>query len=102
MRNALHSALDLYRQYRQARVNSRAYRTIRYLVLSIVGAYILLLSFPQVLFAHEMSYKNFEVYSREPLDKEARVLNSLTDRSRSVDCLRDEFLEPLTVLPRTT
>jgi len=50
-------------------MKSKLYRTGRYAFLSLAAAYVLLLSFPQVLFAHEVSYKNFTVYSREPLDQ---------------------------------
>lgn len=31
-------------------------------------AYILLLCFPQALFAHEVTHHNFKVYAREPVD----------------------------------
>src|SRR4029077_4471568 len=69
MSKALSSALDAYRQYRAAKAKSRAYRTARYLFVSIAAAYFLLLIFPQILFAHEISYGNVAVYSREPLDQ---------------------------------
>lgn len=49
-------------------MKSKLYRAGRYVFLSLAAAYLLLLIFPQVLFAHEVSYKNFTVYSREPLD----------------------------------
>lgn len=63
------SGLAAYRRYKAAKANSRAYRILRYVLVSTVVAYVLLLSFPQVLFAHEISYKSFTVYSREPLDQ---------------------------------
>jgi hypothetical protein len=69
MKRALSSAVAAYQRYRSAKANSRAYRIVRYLVFSTVVAYMLLLSFPQVLFAHEISYRNLTVYSREPLDQ---------------------------------
>src|SRR5215831_1612641 len=69
MKKALSSAVAIYRQYRSAKVNSRAYRILRYLVVTVVVGYILLLCFPQVLFAHGISYRNFSVYSRESLDQ---------------------------------
>ncbi len=68
MKNTLLSVLNTYRQYRAAKAKSRAYRIFRYLIFSVVIAYVLLLCFPQVLFAHEISYRNFQVYSRQPLD----------------------------------
>lgn len=69
MKKALSSALAGYRRYKAAKANSRTYRILRYLLVSIVVAYVLLISFPQVLFAHEISYRNLKVYSREPLDQ---------------------------------
>ena len=41
----------------------------RHLPAMMAGAYLLLLCFPQVLFAHQLSYRNLGVYSREPLDE---------------------------------
>jgi len=69
MNKPLSFALAAYRRYKAAKANSRAYRALRYLFISVVVAYVLLLSFPQVLFAHEISYRSFTVYSREPLDQ---------------------------------
>lgn len=69
MNKTLSSALSAYRRYRSAKANSRAYMIVRYLLVTIVVGYVLLLSFPQVLFAHQMSYGNLTVYSREPLDQ---------------------------------
>ena len=69
MSNALSSAFDAYRRYRAAKAKSKLYRAGRYVCLSFVAAYVLLLCFPQVLFAHQVTYKNFTVYSREPLDQ---------------------------------
>ena len=41
----------------------------RHLPAIMGGAYLLLLCFPQMLFAHQLSYRHINVYSREPLDK---------------------------------
>jgi len=43
-------------------------RVLRRLLASIPAAYLLLLCFPQLLFAHQLSYRNLTVYSRAPLD----------------------------------
>ena len=80
MKKALSSALAAYRRYRAAKANSRAYRVLRYVVVSIVVAYLLLLCFPRVLFAHEISYGNLKVYSREPLDQN---IDAVLDRVES-------------------
>ena len=69
MKKALSSTLAVYRKYKAAKANSKAYRIGRYLLVSATIAYVLLLSFPQVLFAHEISYQSLKVYSREPLDQ---------------------------------
>lgn len=69
MTKTLSAVLSAYRQYKTFKAGSKAYRTVRYLGVSAAVAYVLLLSFPQVLFAHEMSYRNLTVYSREPFDK---------------------------------
>ena len=74
MKKALSSTLAVYRQYRAAKTNSRIYRIGRYLFVSMAVAYFLLLIFPQVLFAHEISYGNTAVYSREPLDQNIRTV----------------------------
>jgi hypothetical protein len=69
MNKALQSALASYRHYRAAKAKSRAYKAARYLFVSIAAIYLLLLTFPQVLFAHEISYGNAAVYFREPIDQ---------------------------------
>ena len=69
MKRVWSSALSVYRQYRAAKTARRGFRLISYLFISPVAIYLLLLSFPQVLFAHETSYRNLTVYSREPLDQ---------------------------------
>ena len=80
MKKTLSSAIAAYRQYRVARARSRAYRVLRYVLLSMVASYILLLCFPQVLFAHEIHSRQFTVYSRVPLDQN---IYSVLDRVQS-------------------
>src|SRR5262245_8940400 len=62
-------AFNSYRQYRAAVAKNRVYRVVRFSVMLIVVAYLLTLCFPQYLFAHEVAYKNFKVYSRQPVDQ---------------------------------
>lgn len=69
MTNALSTAFNAYRRYRAAKAKSKLYRGFRYVFLSLAAAYVFLLCYPQVLFAHQISYKNFTVYSRKPLDQ---------------------------------
>jgi len=80
MNKSLSSALAAYRRYREAKAKSKAYRTARYLFVSIAATYLLLLIFPQVLFAHEISYANAAVYSREPLDQN---INAVLDKAEA-------------------
>lgn len=77
MKKAFSSAVAAYRQYRAAKAKSRVYRAVRYALLSIVLAYVLLLCFPQVLFGHQVSSGNLTVYSRAPLDQN---MNAVLDR----------------------
>src|SRR5258705_8150134 len=69
MRKPKISSLNTYRQYRAAKARSKAYRILRYSLMAIFAAYLLTICFPQYLFAHDIAYKNFKVYSREPLDE---------------------------------
>jgi hypothetical protein len=68
-RTATSALVTAYRRYRTAKTSTRAKRVLRHLPAWIVATYLLLLCFPQALFAHELSYRNFIIYSREPLDK---------------------------------
>ena len=74
MNATLSSAFDAYRRYRAAKAKSKLYRAVRYALYSLVATYVLLLCFPQVLFAHQVTYRNFTVYSRQPLDQSVYVM----------------------------
>lgn len=73
---------------------SKLYRTFRYTLLSVAAAYLLLLIFPQVLFAHEVSYKNFTVYSREPLDVNVHALLDKVEQQLSTSPLNTPNIKP--------
>jgi hypothetical protein len=94
MRIALSSALTAYRRYKAAKANSRAYRVLRYLVVSIVVGYVLLLCFPQVLFAHEISYRNLKVYSREPLDQDIYAVLDRVDSRLAKSEISNQDVKP--------
>jgi hypothetical protein len=68
-RTATSALVTAYRRYWAAKTRTGANRVLRHLPAWIAATYLLLLCFPQVLFAHELSYRNLIVYSREPLDK---------------------------------
>jgi len=94
MNKALVSALATYQQYRNAKNKSRAYRIFRYLLFSLVIAYVLLLCFPQVLFAHEISYRNFQVYSREPMDEKINAVLDKVDARLATSEINDQAVKP--------
>jgi hypothetical protein len=65
MKKALTTALDADRQYRAVTARSKILKVTRY-VISMLAAYMLIIIFPQSLFAHEISYRNFKVHAGEP------------------------------------
>jgi hypothetical protein len=94
MKIALASALTSYREFRAAKARNRLYRVIRNLVVSLGAAYLLLLCFPQVLFAHEVSYKNFTVYSREPLGRNVYALLDKVETRLSASVINNQAVKP--------
>ena len=94
MRNLVTSVLRAYRQYRIAKAKSRPYKVLRYAVFAAVLGYLLLLSFPQVLFAHESSYKNFKVYSREPLDQSLYAVIDKAAAKLSASGINNDEVKP--------
>ena len=93
MRRKLSTALTVYRQYRAAKAHSRAYKAFRYLVASATLAYILLLSFPQALFAYETTHNNFQVYSREPIDSKIHAILDSVEARLSASSINDKGLK---------
>ena len=77
MKKIIASTLSAYHQYRAAKANSKAYKVLRYFVTAIFMAYLLTICFPQYLFAHEITHRNFKIYSREPFDD--HIYNVLDD-----------------------
>jgi len=84
MRRALSSALTAYRPY----------KAFRYVFLSAALGYISLLSFPGILFAHEISHDNFKVYSREPLHSNIHEILGSVEAKLSASAMNDQELEP--------
>ncbi|MCA1622201.1 MAG: hypothetical protein LC768_04535 [Acidobacteria bacterium] len=57
------------------------FKVFRYAFYVLFAAYFLTIMFPQYLFAHEVSHKNFKVYARQPLDGNIdKVLDSAEAR----------------------
>jgi len=94
MKTALTSALNSYREFRAAKARNRPYRVIRGLIVSLGTAYLLLLCFPQVLFAHEVSYKNFTVHSREPLDQSVYAVLDRAETKLSASTIKNQAVKP--------
>jgi hypothetical protein len=81
MKNFLALSFDAYRQYRNFKKQNRVYKIFRYAFYGLFAAYFLTIAFPQYLFAHEVTHKNFKVYSRQPLDENIdKVLDSAQAR----------------------
>ncbi len=81
MKKILSSTFNAYRKYRNFTKTNKTYKAVSYSLITIMGIYCLILIFPQFLFAHEVSYKNFNVYSRQPLGENlSRVLDSAEAR----------------------
>jgi hypothetical protein len=94
MKTALSSALSSYREFRAAKARNRPYRIMRNVVVSLCAAYLLLLSFPQVLFAHEVTYKNFKVYSREPFDQNVYAVLDKVEARLSSSPINNPSVQP--------
>ncbi|MGI9036298.1 MAG: hypothetical protein ACR2GD_09700 [Pyrinomonadaceae bacterium] len=70
-----------YRTFQTFTKKSKSYKAVKYLLITVFTAYGLIIIFPQFLFAHEVSYKNFNVYARQPLDENVyRVLDAAEAR----------------------
>src|SRR5262245_13882153 len=72
----------------------RSFKAFRYLLASATLGYIILLTFPQVLFAYEVSHGNFKVYSREPLDSNIHRILDTVEARLAASGIHSEELEP--------
>lgn len=82
---------DVYREYKVFTGN-KIYRIFRYVFTGIFTAYLLTIVFPQYLFAHEISYKNFRVYSNQPLDENIERVLDLTEAKLEKSPIYDKEL----------
>lgn len=70
----------------------RIYRIVSLTAAAIGVAYLLLLNFPQPLFAYSTEYGSFKVYSREPIKSElTTVLDSAESRLKTSPLYDDSF-----------
>ena len=75
------SILEMRRRYKKFRKKNKTYKIINYSLTAFLAIYGLLLIFPQFLFAHEVSHKNFNVYTNQPLAENiVRVLDAAEAR----------------------
>jgi hypothetical protein len=86
--------LNAYREYRAAARKNKPYRIARYTVLVIAAAFVFLLVYPQVLFAHEVRYKNFTVYSRQPLDQDLYTVLDKVEKQLAASAINDTSVKP--------
>jgi len=83
-------------------VNQRWSDKVRILLLSTAAAYLFLLCFPQVLFAYEINYKNFRVYSTTPLDREIYSVLDRADARLSTSAIQSSDVAPSIFLLNST
>ena len=79
---------------RMKKLNPKLRRVVRYAFLSLAAAYLLLLIFPQFIFAHEVTYKNFTVYSRQPLDKDVYTMLDKVEQRLATTSLNTTDVKP--------
>jgi len=94
MKQLLSFAIDAYRRYKAARAKSRAFKVLRYSIISVVLCYVLLLCFPQVLFAHVVSYRNFTIYSRQPLDQNVYAILDKVESRLNASQINSQDIKP--------
>ena len=87
---------DLLARFRQFRSSTASYtrNAASVVVLSIAAGYLLVLSFPQALFAHEVVYKSFRVYSSAPLDRHLAAVVDRVDSLLAASTIGDPALRP--------
>jgi len=94
MRHSLSSALSSYREFRAAKAKNKPYKIVRGVLLLLTAAFVLLLSFPQLLFAHQTTYKTFCVYSREPLDQSINPVLDKAEARLATSPINDDSVQP--------
>ena len=86
--------IDSYREYRAAVAKNKPYKIVRFTVLLVAAAFVFLLVYPQVLFAHEVRYKNFTVYSRQPLDQNIYTVLDKVEAQLATSPINDPGVQP--------
>jgi hypothetical protein len=65
---------------RKRKPHSRARRIVDWSINVLAMGYLLLLCFPQMVFAHSVSYRHFQVYSDSPISPNVRSILDLANR----------------------
>lgn len=81
---------------------NHAYRAANLVSFPIALAYLLLLSLPQVLFAHPVVYKSFRVYSGRPLDSGLPVVLDRVDSLLAASPIHERGVTPRIFLMNST
>jgi len=71
-------------------VPAKRQRVVRSIPLLLGAAFVLLLSFPQLLFAHETSYERFHVYAREPLGEHIKAVLDTAGARLATSTINDD------------
>ncbi len=89
MKKVVISIFDSYCQFRADRPKSTGYRIVSFSLAAIFAAYFFTICYPQYLFAHHLEYKNFSIYSREPLDESIYAVLDATEAKLSTSAIYD-------------
>jgi hypothetical protein len=69
-------------------------RRVRHLPLAAVLGYLLFLSFPQLLFAHQVSHRGVTVYAHQPLGREIEAVLDRAQARVAASALHDDAVRP--------
>jgi hypothetical protein len=98
MKTTLTTLAKSYRSYRTALKNRPVFRLLTYIPWVLVLGYVLLLCFPQVIYGHEMTYKNMTISSRGPVDESIRTVLDKVESRLAASPLNNPEVRPRIVL----
>ena len=98
MKNSLTQLTNAYRGYRVAMKNRPVFRLLSYVPWVLVVSYLLLLCFPQVIYSHEISYKNMTIASRGTVDNSIRAVLDKVEVKLAASPLNNPEVRPRIVL----
>lgn len=74
--------------------SKRRFRAVRVGLPLMAAGYLLLLSFPQALFAHDVVYGRFHIYANAPLDDSLRVVLDRVEAKIAASTIDDSAIRP--------